>query len=510
MNRIENQPVTLSHSISYEAELGARLRVIAFMLNGLLAIYLGYLVATLAPLPSADLKVDGILSMLYGIASIIFVWRLHRFRIFSFPILFLIATFAYTQSFFILYSFDGFLAIRIQSYWHEEAALRTVPILMLLFTGFNLGALLFEFTKARIKPAISHSLSPTMHTVIRHVGWTIYLLFFGLLMYHTARGSGLAVALNNSYVGSSQYGVGTRTGFADLTMSGDLPFEVIAALNWFMPLCSVILLTTGRERKEMISAIAATIITCVVGLIAGSRTSAIVLMALLIPALHINQFKVKISTLISVTFLSLFVIITWSQLRTIPGKEWTPTVIWQAFTEATAQKDEQYQFKTPLGQTFAELSASYITLVGTVRFVPSFAPFHYGKDYVDAFSVIIPYVGGRFNISEQKPAAWIKNKIAPNFKGGLGFLQVAESYLEFGSWGVVITGILMGFLLPTFWQICQQKTDVRIVTIIFIFIFSLLVWVRNDSYIMVRLVSWGIILIYVFPALLHLRPHVRK
>lgn len=106
----------------------------------------------------------------------------------------------------------------------------------------------------------------------------------------------------------------------------------------------------------------------------------------------------------------------------------------------------------PAIQILDEMGRSGIRIVSWVyQIVPEARAYDFGKSYVTALSILVPHFGGGENVADaSKLSAWITTMIRPDWAvtgGGFGFSYVGEAYLNFSWFGVVIVGIILGYVL---------------------------------------------------------------
>jgi hypothetical protein len=96
----------------------------------------------------------------------------------------------------------------------------------------------------------------------------------------------------------------------------------------------------------------------------------------------------------------------------------------------------------------SEFGAPLLTITEVIRRVPAEAPHRLGLGYVNALGSMVPLV-----IWPNRPDAageWYAKTFYPgefSRGGGFAFSPVAEAYLNFGSLGVVIVFLCVGFLI---------------------------------------------------------------
>lgn len=152
-------------------------------------------------------------------------------------------------------------------------------------------------------------------------------------------------------------------------------------------------------------------------------------------------------------------------------------------------------------------SSSLQVLTGTLQKVPSQENYRYGLDYLRSVLTSIPFVQGLLNLEfskkfgkgDSRPTEWITNHYVPCKCWGLGYLIFAEMYLQFGLLGLIFLSLLMGRISVFAWTKLLQLNNTK--TVIFLLFISLgwFGWIRNDVYVFMKYVTWGVIFIYLIP-----------
>ena len=146
--------------------------------------------------------------------------------------------------------------------------------------------------------------------------------------------------------------------------------------------------------------------------------------------------------------------------------------------------------------------------MATVKVVPQQEEYHYGSDYASSLVVALPFRSILLapldvDLRSFPPSQWVLSYLAPGRNAGPGYLQVAEAYLQFGAFGVIVVYLLMGWGLTRLWRFVARRTwDARDVAFSLIVISETLIWVRNSSALFVRALTWGFLLVYIVPALI--------
>jgi len=118
-------------------------------------------------------------------------------------------------------------------------------------------------------------------------------------------------------------------------------------------------------------------------------------------------------------------------------------------------------------KSLAEMGSSVGVLAHALRLVPDEDPYFYGNSYVKAVSGMLPNIGLKHDTSgyrgdvladitdadaliELAPSSYMTYKLKPHQfgkGGGVGFSGIAEPYINFGTYAVVIYFVVLGALL---------------------------------------------------------------
>jgi len=143
-------------------------------------------------------------------------------------------------------------------------------------------------------------------------------------------------------------------------------------------------------------------------------------------------------------------------------------------------------------------------LMGTLAMVPHREEFHYGADYLRSLPVAVPFLSRILPDTVTRNDLWVKDYVEHQLStSGIGFLQVAEAYVQFGAWGVLGYYILMGFTVPYLWRRCTERSLSRChLAYALIIANTILLWIRNEFHIVVKPAVWCFVLLVVLPWLL--------
>jgi len=407
--------------------------------------------------------------------------------------LFLGVTFLFTLSPLILYRLEGFDAFK---YWHVvdiESVMQAMPLVMLAFSSFLVGALFSAITtNSKGYPKNAGRIIHTHSDTLRKVGILLYLLSVSIVVVLSLRGGALSLAYQGGY-----------RGFAGTRKAGDMPRIVTASLSWFLPWSLLILTATSQNRRAYVRTLLMALPACGLMFLSGDRAAPLALILLLASGSYLLGFPIDWKRTLIVIALVALLVPTIVNLRGIPIREWSVDVVFKAVTNQVEGK--RYD-QDPLSATLTSTSTSYQTLMGTVMFVPVTDSYRYGLDYVIAMASAIPFAGTLFSLlgidlSQDDPSNWVKSRLNPDALAGTGYLQVAEAYLEFGPFGVICLYAILGAALTRLWWYLQLgDLDSRKLVFALISMIGVLTWVRNDAGVFMRTLLYGWMIAYGIPA----------
>lgn len=147
-----------------------------------------------------------------------------------------------------------------------------------------------------------------------------------------------------------------------------------------------------------------------------------------------------------------------------------------------------------------EMGGSIITVAYTFRLVPSYNEYKYGVTYLRAFSAIIPNLFWDIHpaVAELTPSQWLIWSVDPSVAsagGGLGYSYIAEAYLNFGYYGLIIIPFFLALMLTIIKRL-EKKGEIGSIVTIAIYLSYIVLIVRNDSMYMFRSMVWFCIFPY--------------
>lgn len=460
------------------------------------SVALCWLAAHHQPLPGLDLQGAALVTVLFALLCIALTWAVLRLPLLSFPLMFTGVTFLFTCSPLILYQTEGYDAFQYWRLVDERSILLGLPVVMLAFAAFLVGALASPVADdAPTSQPQGGRLDGSYADTLRIIGFYLYLFAMLLLIVASLRGSALGLAYEGGY-----------RELADTRKSGEMSRLVVASISWFIPWSLLILTATSRTRRMYVQTVLLAIPAIVLMLLGGARAAPLGAMLLVASGGYLLGYGANWKQSVAVLALVALLIPTMMNLRNIPIREWTPELLWQAVTNRI---ENTRSYEEPLFDALlVSNSTSYQTLMGTILYVPDREPYRYGMDYLRAIVVAMPFGSTIFStigidLSAEEPSNWLKERLSPTSWAGLGYLQMAEAYLQFGAYGVVLLYLVLGYTVTGLWRRMERgRLEARFFALILLLMMALLIWVRNESVALTRPLVWGVLLIYVLPALL--------
>jgi hypothetical protein len=473
---------------------GAFWRGTLFVLASAATVGLAWLVRYHEALPAVGFRTAALVTTVFAVAVIASVLYVHRLPLLSFPGLFLGMTFVFTCSPLILFLLQGRDAFRFWELVDVASVLAAMPVVMLAFSSFAVGALLAR-PSPRAGDAPRDRVVRENVVALRRVGLVLYVLSILVVAAATLRGSGLNLIFEGGY-----------PAFAGARKEGQLSQFVVGSLAWFLPWSLLILAATSRDRRSYAGSLLLALPALSIILFAGDRGGALSVVLLLASAGLLLGLRIDWKRSLVVLAVVAMLFSTVQVLRQTPASEWTPQFVEESAT-GEVQGSRTYQ------QSFHEAvltgaAPSYQTLMATVMEVPENASYRYGRDYLRSVFGPVPFTETPrslfgLELGREHPSEWVKSILNPDRWAGTGYLQAAEAYLEFGAFGVVVLYAFLGWGVVTLWdRLAARRPDARTLAFSLILMQELLILVRNDSGGVVRTLVWGWLVVYAGPWLI--------
>jgi len=158
-----------------------------------------------------------------------------------------------------------------------------------------------------------------------------------------------------------------------------------------------------------------------------------------------------------------------------------------------------------------ETGGSFTAITRTMRWVPAFESYRYGKTVIAGLLTTVPFMtglvskimGGTQAEFYTTPALWLTYResglVRPT--SGLGYSSVAEAYLNFGIPGVPLVFFIIGFLLRKMEYGTFARPSLIRITLLVIMVGTVFYWARASLDIWVRPLAWAAILVWMAKAL---------
>jgi len=459
-----------------------------------LTVGLTWLVIHGQPLPLLDFQTSALATALFCLVTIIVVLHLHSLRLLSFPSMFLWATFLFTCSSLIMYQSQGLDAFSRWQLVDLPSVLIAMPVVMLAFSSFLVGALLVpgrSLSERRGRPANSGASYDS--AALRKVGIALYVITIATIALYTLSGSALSYAFEGGYAA-----------FSGARKAGEQPTLVRATLSSLLPWSLLILAATSKTRQAHVRVLFLAIPVLAILFIAGDRGELLPLILLFVSASALLGLRTSWRQSLTVIGLVVLLLPAIGNLRKTATSDWSLDVFRKSLANEVQGRDTYQQ--GPLEAVLTSTGASYQTLMATIMTVPAVEGYRYGRDYLRPLLVAVPYSSENVFLGidlGEEPSDWVKSILNDDRVAGPGYLQVAEAYLEFGAIGVVCLYVLLGWGLTRLWlYLATRRLDPRILALSLIVMAQTLVWVRNQSTGLLRALLWGVFLVYVAPAAL--------
>jgi len=470
-------------------------RISICLLAILWTVPLAWLVVHRQPLPLGDLRTSALATVAFSLLTIVLVLYLQRLPLLSFPALFLAVTFLFTGSPLILYQLEGREAFRSWEFVDTQAILVAMPVIMLAFSAFLVGALLLPPRAPNGVPVTSEAAVHPDARALRKVGFAIYVISAALVAASTLAGGTLSFAFEGGY--SAYHGA---------KRAGEISQIVGVSVAHLLPWSLLIMAATSRDRRSRIHVLLLSVPFILIMLAVGDRGGPIATMAVITSGLYLVGARIGWWRTLVVVASIAFLIPTILNLRQVPISQWSGNTIANAATnrvEGTSTFGDD-----PVSGFLVSMSSPYQTLMATVKVVPAQEDYHHGSDYLSSLVVAIPFRSILFpffgaQVQRLPPSQWILLFLHPGRTAGPGYLQVAEAYLQFGAISVVGLYLMFGWGLTRLWRSMTSRAwDPRVLAFALIVMMETLLWVRNSSTLVVRAVAWGWVLVYVIPTVL--------
>jgi oligosaccharide repeat unit polymerase len=162
--------------------------------------------------------------------------------------------------------------------------------------------------------------------------------------------------------------------------------------------------------------------------------------------------------------------------------------------------------------SIAEMGWSLVTVAYTVELVPSVRPFDLGGTYLMALTTAIPNMFSEVHpaMTYGTPANWLMetvNPVAFAMGAGLGYSALAETYLNWGWYGVVFGSMVLGWVLGKIHYFSVITPDMAGKVVVASLISLTMTFARGSLCLIVRPFIWYCLAPYL---LVHCRAGLRR
>ncbi len=484
-------PSDEAFSVSPHLQIQSRTRYILAKVYAIPTLVCLYFAMIAEGLPVENLETACLIAGIYCLVTVGLTLWAGGHSVFSFPGVFLGISCLYMLGLILVYPFQGDDAMATWYRVDDSGLKRGIPLVMLAFSCFLFGS--FATVRRHGGEAREADLltSETDIQFTRLLGGALYSIAIVTIGAFTVMGGGLSFVFEGGYfyLSEMQY----QEGGAALLWG---------SLAWFLPWGVLTLAATFRRKQDLPWLILAAVPVNVIFLLTGDRGGLLVMDILLL--IRAQLFGLRMSwwrTALAVGLL-LVAVPTLMVLRQTPMREWSPAV----FVEALMLKPTQTRAFSadPVSATLIEGGTSYKVLMGTVELVPSESDYHYGLDYLKSLATVVPFFSRVFPDLVPHNGGWVKEYVDhPRSTAGVGFLQVAEAYLQFGPIGVAVFFWLAGYGVTGLWNHCRTRVlSANQLAYTLIVMHAVLLWIRNEFHTAVRPIVWCFVLLIVLPRLL--------
>lgn len=435
----------------------------------------------LLPYSDYGMKIMGIFGIIQLVYSV-YSWSKINRTIITPYVIFLISAYTFTFGQSILYVFGKVSPDRDLTDMFSAVSIMPAQYLTLIFLNFfHIGGILS--CRRSIVRGESYALmtywdkSDMQNQIIgiRKIG-TLFLCI-SIIPYIVERASLFFIVLTTGYSGI--YMQEEKIGLSNM---------LTILSQYFIPgvLC-LLLVETSKSKKIIFVAILA--IEACFWLFTGGRSNGVIISSILLMYFHICVKPISLKQAIIVVvagffFVSLLGVI--SETRSDSNAN-----IIEAISKSLSNSNAFYS-------AISEMGGSMYPMIATMELVPDRYDFKHGSSYLYAASSVIPNLG----FWDLHPAMkygnmndWLQKAMDLNY--GPGYSIVAEAYINFGNWGVLMM-LLLGYYFGLIFNIdIRDKRNPLLLVLSFIFCFLIIKTVRNSFLATVRSIFYYIIPIYL-------------
>jgi len=317
------------------------------------------------------------------------------------------------------------------SLWDNDSVILLDGTRLIIFciALFNLGALFSLIGKReKLNKQIDSDFLSFINRKNKIAGWIIFFI----------------TIIPTIYVRGYEALISVKYGYSGVYLRSEA-IPIISSLEiLFVPSC--ILLLVSYKNKKNVQTFIQTIMVILSGmyLIGGGRTEGIAILLVLVIYNTIQKEKINFKKLV-VTGIILFLIATLtstiSEYRGITNKSFNNFIL--VLLETISENN-------PIVKTIGEMGWSMGTVFMTMEIMQNTTDFKYGESYVASFARIFPssldFTGiiTGLHVKASKISSLISDYY--NFDFGTDTTLIAESYYNFGNFGVIAI-LIIGFII---------------------------------------------------------------
>lgn len=409
--------------------------------------------------------------------SIYFYYKLTGHFISPYTLFFLsFFLFQFGQSFLLSFGID--YDYYIFERYNTQTVISGTIFSMLGVSVFNLGALI-SLRRRGHKTQTKLSIIKSKYS-LKLCGYSLFFLSF-LPAFYLAVSTAI-ISIQFGYLGTYLH-------------SNNSLFIMVFLKHLFIPSCLLILSSYNYNHHfAKIIRIILYLYTIIL-LLGGGRTEGLSALTTILCFKFISGEKVNKRLILKFSLLIVLIAILSSGLASFRGNE---NKSFSTFFQNVADVATD----NPLVSTIGEMGYSMSPLFMTMRVVPQQISFKYGESYFASIIGIVPakldFLGvvGEF-VDRATLDVWLMNYYSMNF--GPGFSILAESYYNFGYWGLLFVAIL-GFILGRILGYSNAedlRNDRFLLYIKLVGLYSLFTFPRRPNIFFVKQMLYSVILIFL-------------
>jgi oligosaccharide repeat unit polymerase len=416
-----------------------------------------------------------VLNSLLFLFSFFFNKKFLKLDILSLPQIYLLITFLYTSGLLTLYAF-GLEELRFTVRWYDEKyAEIAIKMIIMAVLSLEAGICMSFFYKYNNVNNKTIDIKDNYSDTLFKLGIFLFIVAISVLILSTITGSGYSSILKYGYKDFK------------LTLKGSDVRFFLTALSWLLPVSVIIMASGVRSKNQYKYLYLFSVLTMTAFFLAGDRGGAFSFLIALVFTLTLIGKKFSYTKILIGAILVLLLVPIIKELRQQPISQTLSSGIELNFEES------------PFFKAFSETGSSFQTFLGTVTIIPEIENYRFGVDYIEAFSKLVPNVGSWKPPTSESVGltSWITSHMNPGEYGGLGFLQIAEFYVQFGVFGIVAGFLIIGYFLTKWQKKCEAGlSDRRWVAINGCILCFLIIWIRNDIFNFIRPAAWSVFVIF--------------